>query len=239
MTTDDNFRSAGRAMQELAAAAAGLVVEHDVIGTVTSALAGCVRSVGAAAAGIIVTQPGRDTFEFLAATNHRAEQLELYLVQRYAGPAADTIRSGSALTVFAESFADKWPDDVAAVLRGNGVSCVHACPLKWQNTVLGALNLFFVDQDVPDDIDAIAQAFSDLSTLAIVHNDNVPTLQVIGQLRAALADRATIEQAKGVIAYSEDLSLSDAYDRLLSLAQQRRQPLTLISKDVIQTAMSS
>jgi len=239
MTTDDDLRSSGRAMQELAAAASSLVIEHDVIGTVTSALAGCARSVNADAAGIIVSQPGQNGLEFLAATNHRAEQLELYLVQRYAGPAADTIQSGTSLTVLADAFAERWPDDVAAVLRSNGVTGIHASPLKWQNTTLGALNIFFIGHDVPENIEAIAQAFSDLATLAIVHNDTVSTVQVISQLRAALAGRAAIEQAKGVIAYSENLALSDAYDRLLDLAQERRQSLTTISNDLIQTAMNA
>jgi hypothetical protein len=238
MTTDDDRRSTGSAMQELAAAASSLVIEHDVIGTVTSVLAGCARSVNADAAGIIVSQPGQNSLEFLAATNHRAEQLELYLVQRYDGPAADTIRSGQALTAVADEFADRWPDDVAAVLHGANVTDIHASPLKWQNTTLGAMNLFYIGHDIPDDVASIAQAFSDLATLAIVHNDKVSTVQVIGQLREALAGRAAIEQAKGVIAYAENVSLSDAYDRLLTLARERRQPLTIVSNEVIRTAMS-
>lgn len=52
-------------MRELAAATATLVGEHDVVGAVSNLLAGCARSVGARAAGILMVHPDDDRLEFL------------------------------------------------------------------------------------------------------------------------------------------------------------------------------
>ncbi|MEV6283876.1 GAF domain-containing protein [Kribbella sp. NPDC051770] len=167
MTADGLAGTSDRAVEELATAASTLVARHDVIGTVTGVLAGCVRSVNTEAAGIVVAHPDTGVLDFLAATSHRAEQLELFQVHEGGGPAAETIRDGAAITVRADEYDERWPD-VAAALHDQGVSAVHAHPMKWQDTTLGALNLFFTRHPVPASIDAIAHAFSDLATLAIV-----------------------------------------------------------------------
>jgi hypothetical protein len=226
-----------RAVRELAAAAASLVAEHDVLGTVTDLLAGCERCLDAAGSGIVVSRPGDQRLEFLAATSHRAEDIELYQAQTDEGPAVEAISTAKPVTAGGDTFTDRWPD-LAAVFHARGFHSVYAHPMLWRGQPLGALNLFFADDVLPADAEPIAQAFSDIATVVIVHSGQVSTTEVVGQLRTALSDRVVIEQAKGVLAYTEDLSVDAAFDRLLAMARHSHRTLSAVAADVVNAVAS-
>jgi hypothetical protein len=247
------------AVRELAAAAASLVDDHDVIGTITDMLAGCTRCLGpagAAGAGIVVTRPGDQQLEFLAATSHRAEDLELYQVQLAEGPAVDAIASNKPVTANQTagsttdgasdgagdraSIAARWPSLVEA-FRTRGFRAVYAHPLHWHGQSVGALNLFFgrtLHPEVTAVIGPVAQAFADIATLAIVHTGRVPTADLVTQLRTALRERVLVEQAKGVLAYNDQVDIDAAYARLLVLAAEQGRPLSQVAADVVATAVA-
>jgi hypothetical protein len=227
-----------RAVQELAAALASLVIEHDVLGTVTDLLAGCERSLGAAGSGIVVSRPDDQRLEFLAATSHRAEDIELYQAQIDAGPAADTITTGEPVIAEGDAFTDRWPE-LARLFHARGFDSVYAYPMRWRGQTYGALNLFFSGDTVPAGAKPIAQAFSDIATVVIIHSGAISTTEVVGQLRTVLADRVVIEQAKGVLAYTDDLTVDAAFDRLLALARHSQRPLSEIASDVVNAVASS
>lgn len=238
MTGHDTAYSAlpERAVRELAAATAALVTEHDTIGTITNLLAGCADSVQASAAGLIMAQADRDGLEFLAATNHRAEHLELYQVQIEEGPGKDCVSSGQPLTVIGlDDIAARWPT-MREPFRTAGFSGVHAAPVNWQQTTLGAVNLFFDKTGPAADAVLVAQAFADITALVIVHGATPSRDDLAARTKAALAERTVIEQAKGVIAYSENLSVDAAFDRLVELAREQHQPLTAVATTVVEQA---
>ncbi len=225
-----------RAVRELAAATAALVGEHDVIGTITNLMSGCVASVGASAAGIVITQPGGVPLEFLAATDHRAEHLELYQVQLEEGPAMDCVSSAQLITVMGlDQLAARWPTMHDPFSRAGFVG-VRAVPMLWQGLPLGSLNLFFAA--VPPDADdqEVSQAFADVAALIILHAHPIPPDQVAARTMAALEERAVIEQAKGVLADTDQLAMDAAFDRLIELARSRRLPVTVVAADIIDRA---
>jgi len=221
-----------RAVRELAAALASLVADHDVLGTVTDLLAGCERCLGAAGSGIVVSRPDDHRMEFLAATSHRAEDIELYQAQTDEGPAADTITAGKPVTAVGDAFTGRWPD-LARLFHSRGFRSVYAYPMRWRGQTFGALNLFFADDTVPASAEPIAQAFSDIATIVIIHSGAISTTDMIGQLRTALADRIVIEQAKGVLAYTDDLTVDAAFDRLLALARHSQRPMSEVAAAVL------
>jgi hypothetical protein len=237
MNSSANTVMPERAVRELAAALASLVIDHDVLGTVTNLLAGCERSLGAAGSGIVVSRPDDQRLDFLAATSHRAEDIELYQAQTDEGPAADTISTGKPVTAVGDTFTERWPD-LARLFHARGFHSVYAYPMRWRGQTFGALNLFFSDGAVPAGAEPIAQAFSDIATVVIIHSGAISTSQVIAQLRTALADRVVIEQAKGVLAYTDDLTVDAAFDRLLALARHNRRPLSEIAADVVNVVAS-
>ncbi|MFC9688204.1 ANTAR domain-containing protein [Kribbella sp. NPDC056951] len=228
-----------RTLRELAEATAVLVEEHDIVGTVTHLLAGAARAVGADAAGLLLRNDRSGRLELLASTTHRAAELELYQLHGDLGPCIDASRTGHSVSVYgADDIASAWPD-LADVFARNRFSGVHATPLRWHGRELGAVGLFFVTapaaaQQQP--VDDAARAFAAIATLAVLHAGDVSMDRLLVQTRAALAERTIIEQAKGVLAYTDNLGMDAAFDRLVALAAAQRQPITRIAAQVVTAA---
>jgi hypothetical protein len=220
------------AVRELAAAVALLVTEHDVLGTVTDLLSGCERCLGAAGSGILVSRPDDERLEFLAATSHRAQDIELYQANIDEGPAADIVAIGQPVSAGGTAFAERWPG-LTDRFHARGFRSVYAYPMRWRGQTIGALNLFFAGDTVPDGIEPVAQAFSDIATVVVVHSGAISTDHVVAQLRSALTDRIVIEQAKGVLAYTEDLTFDGAFDRLLVRARDSGRSLSEVATEIV------
>jgi len=234
----DNVTDAeARATRALAVAAAAMVDEHDVIGTLTELLRGSADALGAAAAGLVVKEDEAGRLEFLTATSHRVEELELYQLQVDSGPCLDCVRTDDH--VFAtrlEDVASRWPALQEPFQRAGFVG-VHAAPLHWHGRAIGALNYFWADNgELGEEGARLAQTFADVATMAIVNSGFVPVAQVLRRTRAALRERAVIEQAKGVLAYQESLDMAAAFDRLLEMADRRGHDLRVTAADVVQRA---
>ena len=99
--------------------------------------------------------------------------------------------------------------------------------MRSHSRAIGGLNLFRTA--VPADQDEAggtgetawpegAQGFADLATLAVLHSTPLPQDQVGPRLHRAMAAREVVEQAKGVLAWIEDLDLEAAYAELLRRA---------------------
>ena len=117
----------------------------------------------------------------------------------------------------------RWPE-LEEPFRRAGFVGVHAAPLHWHGRAIGALNLFWTDDgDLGEQGTRLAQTFADVATMAIVSSGRVPVTQVLRRTRAALRERAIIEQAKGVLAHREGLDMAGAFDRLMEMAGAQRQ----------------
>jgi hypothetical protein len=227
MTSHDTTQAPlpDRAVRELAAATAALVTDHDVLGTITNLLSGCADCVGAAAAGVILATPGDGRPEFLAATDHRAQHLEVYQVQTDQGPGIDCTTTGQTVIVSGlAQVAARWPA-VHDAFRAANFDAVHAAPMNWQGRTLGAVNLFFDTGHRPgSDATLIAQAFADIACLVVIHTSDLPPTHI------------AIERAKGVIAYTHNISMDAAFDHLIVLARERKQTLTTTATAIVDQA---
>ena len=123
--------------------------------------------------------------------------------------------------------------------RTAGFTGVHAAPVNWQHTTLGAVNLFFDNSAPAADAVLIAQAFADITALVIVHGSTPSSAELAARTKAALAERTVIEHAKGVIAYNDNVSVDAAFDRLVELAREQHQPLTAVATTVVEQASRS
>lgn len=195
---DDVTAAEARATRALAVAAAALVDDHDVIGTLTELLRGSADALGAAAAGLVVKEDEGGGLEFLAATSHRVEELELYQLQVDTGPCVQCVRTDEhVVATLLDDVRVRWPE-LEEPFRRAGFVGVHAAPLHWRGRAIGALNLFWTDNgDRGEQGTRLAQTFADVATVAIVSSGVVPVTQVLRRTRAALRERAIIEQAKG------------------------------------------
>lgn len=237
--TDPNPReTSDRAFRALAKASAALVEPYDVVGIVTRLLIDCAEATGAASGGLLV-QLGQDELELLAATSHRAEEIEIYQLQSRQGPCFQAARQGVACGAadYAQTV-QMWPG-LGTAFSAAGYQSVRATPLRWHGDVIGALNLFWAGghEDSIELVELI-QAFADVATLAVVHSGQVPAAVVLERTKAALATRTVIEQAKGVIAYQRNLPMDAAFVVLLDIAERHRELLPDTATAIIAAAVS-
>ncbi len=222
-----------------AAANAAMVRGVDGTSTVHVLLADCLALLGADAAGVLV-RPSDQGLELLAATSHEAAHLELYQSQMHSGPCVETIETGQRIAAAGEDvLRDRWPD-FGHAMSAAGFLTVHASPMRWHESVLGGMNLFWRSATtLSAEQQDLAQGFADICTLALMqaHAANDPTA-VTERLRAALRGRVVIERAKGVLAQTEGLEMGEAFDRLVQLSHQTAQPLAQVAHTILSEAIT-
>ena len=216
-----------------AAANAAMIRGVDGASTVHVLLADCVGLLGAEAAGVLV-QVDRG-LELMAATSHRAIELELHQAQVLAGPCVEVIESRGTIAAAGEvELAGRWPDFARAMSRA-GFQTVLATPMRWHERVLGGLNVFWSGSRGPtQDKRELAQAFADIVTLALMQSSNADDPEVVAQrLRVALEGRVVIERAKGVLAQTDDLGMDEAFARLVEVSEQTARPLARVAQGIL------
>jgi hypothetical protein len=220
--------------QVIARANASLVgADLDVAGIIASLLAGAAEALPADAAAVLVRSDG--SLDLLAATSHRVADLEVHQAQVDEGPCVDTIELGSDVDVVGrEAIEERWPSS-GPVISSSGYASVHATPMTWHGVTFGGLNLFRVEPTSFLPLQMECQALADAVTLAIV-NRYLDVDHVTNGLRAALEERALVEQAKGALAYARSLDMPTAYDALLAMAQSEGRTLGVMARRVMDQA---
>ena len=132
----------------------------------------------------------------------------------------------------ADELMRRWRDIGTAIVDA-GFTSVQAHPMSWRGEVLGGLNLFG-SEDIDPEMSTLAQAYADVATLAIVQSVAVSHEQVRARLHQALESRELLEQAKGVLAYTEDLSMDVAHLRLVELRTQWGVSLTQAAREILE-----
>ncbi|CAN5154372.1 MAG: GAF and ANTAR domain-containing protein [Nocardioidaceae bacterium] len=222
--------------QALADAASALVHEQHVTDILARLLRDCAATVSADAIGLMVVTPGGD-LELLSSTSHRVKELELFQIQQDLGPCVDAISNAETVGVWDDdALRERWTDVGSAIVEA-GYHAVHAFPLRWQQQVVGGLNVFWTKPGPRDRQDAeLCQAFADVATLAIVHSVRPSADDVGERVHLALEGRHVIEQAKGLVAYQQDLPMSDAYDWLVTTAAKDGGDLTATAAGILRQA---
>jgi hypothetical protein len=222
------------AAQALACASATLTDGHDVPGTLVALLNGCRVALDVDTAGLLVQSQGR--LELLSASSHAVAELETHQAQIDEGPCVDAHASGGSVAVAGADLIERWPTFGTTMVEA-GFHAVHASPLRWHQSNLGAMGLFrrsaepFTDQD-----DVFAQAFADIASALILSTDQLTAAELSERLRTALASRVVIEQAKGVLAELRGVDMAAAYEQLVRAAEERGEPLATWATRVVHEA---
>jgi GAF domain-containing protein len=220
------------AAQAFADAASRMVNRCDIAGDLVLLLIDCADLLSAKAVGLLVAVPDNG-LELLSSSTHRVRELEVYELQNGSGPCIDAISLGEPITAISPELDTAWPP-LGAQIVAHGFRSVHAFPLTWHGTAIGALNVFHADPVVLNDGDRLlAGTFADLATAVLARPLDTGVTALRQQIMAALDGRILIEQAKGVIAYRENLEMSDAFSRLLQLAATSGRPLSQVAGDIL------
>ena len=221
------------AASALAAAISSLVHDYDTVGTLSQLCDDCADVMGAAAAGIMLAD-GSGSLEMMAASSHRPTDIDLYEIQAGEGPCIDASLTGKVVVVSsAEEIITRWPQFGPRAVAAGFLAAV-ACPLRWHEEDIGAINVFFPQASgIGGDEQRVVQAFADVATIAIINADLPPTGGLVRITRRALAARTVIEQAKGVISAQTGFDMAASFDHLRALAHKHGQLLETLAQEIV------
>jgi hypothetical protein len=213
-----------------------LVHEHDPVGVITAGLLEACRCVSADAGGVLVRSTN-DQLDVLAATSHRAADLEAYQAASENGPCVESMHAQQVVSVDNSTEADeRWPG-FGDRMRTAGYERCFAVPMRWRGVGIGGLNLFWKEAGHEAVDELLLQTFADVLTLAALHVRPLTTDDATERLQDALEARGGLEQAKGVLAWQRDLDMSEAYAALLRIAEEHDLTLGEAADAVVDGAM--
>lgn len=165
----------------------------------------------------------RGRLQLMAASDERAEMLELFQVQADEGPCQDCFRDGEPVIVTdLRTTQERWPQFAPHAVAA-GFRSVHAFPMRLRGQVIGALNMFGAHAEPMDEADVrVVQALADIATIGLLQERAIARGELLTeQLQAALNSRIVIEQAKGVLAQLHGESPDEAFARMRSYCRSR------------------
>ena len=229
-----------RALQDSMADLAGLLVGegHTGLRSLLTHLAQfAVHAVpGADGAGVTLPEPGQpDTIVSTADFVYDVDQIQYSLGE---GPCITAAATGR--TVRSESLsADRsWPRLEVQAARF-GVHSAMSVPLHGGQAVVGTINMYAHAYDVFDDRAAdVAELFAVPAAVSVRNAQAVMQAQrLVDQLQTALADRAVIDQAVGILRGRTGCDASQAYDHLRSRSHADNLKLHVVAGHVVTAAV--
>jgi transcriptional regulator with GAF, ATPase, and Fis domain len=211
-----------------------LVADFDVVDLLDRLANSCVSLLGVDAAGLLVDDQ-KGHLAVLASSSEETRLLEVFQVQNNEGPCLECFRTGHRVTSNdLETDAHRWPLFAAAAKQA-GIQSVVALPLRLREQTIGGLNLFLAEaKDVSEEDCRLAQALADVATIGILHRRSAHRSDMVAeQLQFALTSRVVIEQAKGVIAERNDVSMETAFNALRQFARSQNLKLTDVAFSVV------
>jgi transcriptional regulator with GAF, ATPase, and Fis domain len=193
----------------------------------------CVGLLAARGAGFMLIDDGR-AVSLAAGGADREVSLELLRAQYGGGPCLDSYSSGRpvpAVSIRSARTAARWPEFTERALA-HDIATTYAVPLRRQERLLGALNVFGPAED--DSTLRLAQLLADCAALGLENNTTyVQCRTLAGQLQQALSSRVRIEQAKGMLAERWNTATDDAFAALRQYARRHQLPLDRVAREVI------
>jgi GAF domain-containing protein len=215
-----------------------LVADYDVLDLLHALVEAAVDVLGATDAGLLLADP-QGELQLLASTSERSELVEILQLRAGSGPCVEAYQSGTMVAVAdIAAMTGRWPEFKAAALS-QGFRSVHALPMRVHGRTIGAMGLF---GDRPGSLSsddaAIGQALVDVATISILQERTIRESALVNeQLQRALNSRVLIEQAKGVIAYTSQVSMEEAFRRLRSFARSHNESLHDTAEQVINQSL--
>ncbi|HET7665772.1 MAG TPA: GAF and ANTAR domain-containing protein [Mycobacterium sp.] len=211
-----------------------LLDDFDVVDMLTDLTERCAALLDVESAGLLLADP-LGQLRLLAVTSEETRSLELFQLQADEGPCVDCYFSGQPVSVAdLRAERDRWPRFVPSALDA-GFASVHALPMRAAGIVLGAMGLFGARIGELTDADRlVGQTLAHIASVAILQERPPTRSTVIQQLRSALTSRVHVEQAKGLLRESLDVSVEQAFQLLRRYAHSHDDHLT----DVARTLMT-
>jgi len=211
-----------------------LIDDYDTVTLLQTLVEVCADILATDAGGLLLANAAGQ-LQLVASTSESADLVEILQLDAGVGPCVDCFTTGKPVTVgdIAGS-GSRWPVFREAAL-GQGFQSVHATPLRLRGTVLGAMNLFSSTVGELNDADiAVAQALADVATIGIIQERIVRDSGIVAeQLQRALQSRVLIEQAKGAVAQTGNISPESAFAMMRKFARDNNVTLSGVCEGVM------
>jgi GAF domain-containing protein len=156
--------------------------------------------------------------------------------QQNDGPCVEAVRTGRQVKVAVGTDGDQWPL-VRARAREFGITSVLSTPLRrGAGDAIGALNIYSrADGGFGDDAARTAGIIGDhAATLVATAQALIGVANLNEQLRAALASREIIGEAKGIIMERQTCTRDEAFDILRRASQRENRKLRDLAEELVQ-----
>jgi len=156
--------------------------------------------------------------------------------QRGYGPCVDAGRAGQDFLIKDMRREQRWPD-YAQHASAHGVGSSLSVPLPFQGVTIGALNNYAAAPGAFDDTDiAVGQEVAAWVALAVGNADMIArTADDLAGMREAMASRAVIEQAKGILIERHKLTEDQAFTALSRASQHTNIKLRDVADELVHT----
>ena len=217
-----------------------LMSEYDIVDLLSTLLNACIDVLDMDAGGILLADSSGN-LELVASTSEEAEIVETIIVAAGEGPCIECYDTADAVSVpDIELVAEKWPKFYASA-KEQGFLSTYAVPMRLRDEVMGVMNILSSQPlEISEGDGKIAQALADLAVLGVLHERNFRTPVVVTeQLHLALDTRILIEQAKGVLAQREHLTMTEAFDALRHYARENGLPLRRVAEATVHRTLDT
>ncbi|MET0713723.1 MAG: ANTAR domain-containing protein, partial [Mycetocola sp.] len=117
---------------------------------------------------------------------------------------------------------------------------VYALPMRLRETTIGALNLLRAETGELNERDVrAAQALADVATIGILHARSLQESEAVReQLQRALNSRIVIEQAKGVISQTHNVTTDEAFDLMRRYSRSHGLLLSSVAEQLVSRSLT-
>jgi transcriptional regulator with GAF, ATPase, and Fis domain len=211
-----------------------LVAGYDVLELLQTLVENCHDLLDVDSAGILLENANGE-LEVVASTSEASTLVEIMQLDADAGPCMECFRIRAVVSVPDIDIGSyRWPD-FCGTARAQGIHSVYAIPLRLRETTIGTLNLMRNERGElnRNDIRA-AQALADVATIGILQERTIrDESKLREQLQNALSGRIALEQAKGVVAETFDVSVEAAFTLIREYGRSNGTPLSVVARQLV------
>jgi GAF domain-containing protein len=229
----------GQLVDAFAALADTLVDTYDAVELLQTLVDNCRDLLDVTAAGILLTDAD-GTLEVVASTSEASRLVEVMQLGAQAGPCVDCFTTGETVSVPDISQSpDKWRLFRDSAAR-QGFASVLALPMRLRETTIGTLNLLREETGELNERDVrAAQALADVATIGILHARSLRESDAVReQLQRALNSRVVIEQAKGVLSHTHNVSTDEAFNVMRRYARSHGLMLSSVAEQLVSRSLT-
>jgi GAF domain-containing protein len=188
---------------------------------------------GLTGSGVLLAVEGHLTLA--SAVPAAVADLERVQEDEESGPSWDAFRTGSPVTVADLGAHEHGWGRVGEDAERLGLRSVAALPMRLGEWSVGTLSLYAgAPREWPEEDVAAATALADMATGYLVNASKLRQQeQLAEQLQTALDTRVVIEQAKGMVAAAEGVTVDEAFARIRRYARDRNLVLRVVAGQVV------